>query len=79
MAEGRIRKWTLSISAFLRAQNGSILDAIALWKANVDKEFRGLEECLICYSIVHSSTGQLPRLTCKTCSRKFHGERSHKS
>lgn len=74
VAEGRVRKWILSINAFLRNQNGSIPDAVALWKVNVDQEFRGLEECLICYSIVHAQTGQLPRLKCRTCARRFHGE-----
>jgi len=40
VAEGRLRKWLLSISAFLRNQNGSILDAVSLWKANVDQAFQ---------------------------------------
>ena len=69
-----MRKWLLSINSFLRGQNASIPDAIALWKMNVDQEFQGLEECLICYSIVHAQTGQLPRLKCHTCNRRFHGK-----
>lgn len=40
VGEGRLRKWLLSISAFLRNQNGSILDAMSLWKANVDQAFQ---------------------------------------
>jgi hypothetical protein len=40
VSEGRLRKWLLSISAFLRNQNGSILDAMSLWKANVDQTFQ---------------------------------------
>ena len=40
VAEGRLRKWLLSIAAFLRNQNGSILDAMHLWKANVDQAFQ---------------------------------------
>lgn len=41
MAEGRLRKWLLSISALLRNQNGGVAQAIGLWKRNVDKEFEG--------------------------------------
>ena len=39
---------------------------------NLDKEFEGIEECPICYYIVHSSTKELPKLPCKTCKHKFH-------
>ena len=73
VAEGRLRKWLLSVTAFLRNQNGSVLDAIALWHRNVRKEFEGLEECLICYNIVSITDGKLPRLQCQTCSKRFHG------
>jgi hypothetical protein len=31
------------------------------------------EECLICVSIIQPSTGQLPRLGCRTCRKRFHG------
>lgn len=44
VSEGRLRKWLLSISAFLRTQNGSVAEAISLWKRNVDKEFEGRED-----------------------------------
>ncbi|PRW55988.1 E3 ubiquitin- ligase listerin [Chlorella sorokiniana] len=73
VSEGRLRKWLLSISAFLRTQNGSVAEAISLWKRNVDKEFEGQEECLICYSIIQPTSGQLPRLGCRTCRKRFHG------
>jgi hypothetical protein len=39
---------------------------------NVEKEFDGIEECPICYSVVHTSDRSLPRLRCKTCKHKFH-------
>jgi hypothetical protein len=41
VSEGRLRKWLLSIAAFLRTQNGTVAEAISLWKRNVDKEFEG--------------------------------------
>lgn len=43
-------------------QNGSILDAINIWKRNIDKLFEGVEECPICYLAVHQTTKQLPKM-----------------
>jgi len=49
-----------------------VVDAIALWKANVDREFEGVEPCLICYAVISAANGQLPRLSCRTCAVRFH-------
>ena len=53
-------------------QNGSVVDGLALWKRNVDKCFEGLDDCMICFSVVHAATYALPRLQCKTCHKRFH-------
>ncbi|KAK8960828.1 E3 ubiquitin-protein ligase listerin [Platanthera guangdongensis] len=66
------RKWLLSLTAFVRNQNGAIAEAIRIWKSNFDKEFDGVEECPICYSIIHTTNHNFPRLPCKTCKHKFH-------
>uniref|UniRef100_J3L8F4 E3 ubiquitin-protein ligase listerin n=1 Tax=Oryza brachyantha TaxID=4533 RepID=J3L8F4_ORYBR len=73
ISEVKCRKWLLSLTAFVRNQNGAIAEAIHTWKSNFDKEFEGVEECPICYSILHTSNHSLPRLACKTCRHKFHG------
>ncbi|PKU81703.1 E3 ubiquitin-protein ligase listerin [Dendrobium catenatum] len=70
--EVKQRKWLLSLTAFVRNQNGAIAEAIRIWKSNFDKEFDGVEECPICYSIIHTTNHSLPRLACKTCKHKFH-------
>lgn len=57
---------------FSLPKNGSIRDGIMSWKSNVDKAFEGVEECYICFSIVHSSNYDLPKRSCKTCHKKFH-------
>uniref|UniRef100_A0A7I4A3R4 E3 ubiquitin-protein ligase listerin n=1 Tax=Physcomitrium patens TaxID=3218 RepID=A0A7I4A3R4_PHYPA len=72
ISETLLRKWILSMAAFLRNQNGAMLEAIQMWKKNVDREFEGVEECAICYSIIHTTNHSLPRLACKTCKHKFH-------
>ena len=48
-------------------QNGSIVDAVRLWKRNVDKTFEGVEECSICYAVVHDSNYQLPKTVRPPC------------
>jgi len=54
-------------------QNGTIYDGLTMWKNNLDKKFEGVEECYVCYTVIHQETCQLPKLTCKTCKKKFHG------
>jgi len=69
---GQWRKWMLQLTTFLTHQNGTILDGLNLWKRNVDKRFEGVEECYICFYILHGSNHQLPKLACRTCKKKFH-------
>ncbi|BFZ24762.1 hypothetical protein BsWGS_27801 [Bradybaena similaris] len=65
-------RWLLQLNIFLQHQNGSIVDGLRLWKGNIDKKFEGVEDCMVCFSVIHGTTFQLPRLTCKTCRKKFH-------
>ena len=62
----------LNITALLRSQNVTLSDAISMWQKNCARQFAGVEECLICYNVILAGTGQLPKLCCKTCSKKFH-------
>lgn len=64
----------MQLSIYLTHQNGSISDGLSLWKRNLDRKFEGVEECYVCYSVIHQETFQLPKLTCKTCKKKFHGQ-----
>ena len=41
--EKRWRRWVLQILKLLASHDGSVLDAVLLWKRNVDKEFEGVE------------------------------------
>ncbi|XAR60795.1 hypothetical protein NMG60_11034309 [Bertholletia excelsa] len=72
ISEVKRRKWLLSMLSFVRNQNGALAEAISIWKSNFDKEFEGVEECPICYSVIHTVNHSLPRLACKTCKHKFH-------
>lgn len=72
ISEVKQRKWLLSMMSFVRNQNGALAEAIGIWKSNFDKEFEGVEECPICYSVIHTANHSLPRLACRTCKHKFH-------
>lgn len=72
VSQSQWRHWLLQLTTFLTHQNGSILDGLALWKRNVDKRFEGVEECMICFYVLHGATCQLPKLTCRTCKKRFH-------
>lgn len=65
-------KWLLQLNVFLQYQNGSIIDGLKIWKRNIDKRFEGVEECMICFSVIHGTNYQLPRMSCRTCKKKFH-------
>lgn len=72
ISETKQRKWKMSMLLFVHNQNGALAEAIGIWKRNIDKEFEGVEECPICYSVIHTTNHSLPRLPCKTCKHKFH-------
>ena len=72
VTEGKWRKWMLHMVTCISNRDGRLLDAIRLWQQNLDKEFEGVEDCPICYAVLHMTTSQLPRMACKTCKHKFH-------
>ena len=62
----------LAIRNLLQIRNGDIISAVLLWKNNIDKEIDGMEECFICYCVLHPTDKSLPRMPCKNCKNKFH-------
>ncbi|KAJ8918958.1 hypothetical protein NQ315_016860 [Exocentrus adspersus] len=66
------KQWLLQLKKCVLHQNGRIWDGLSLWNNNLDKKFDGVEECYICFSVLHPGTYQLPKLSCQTCKKKFH-------
>ncbi|XP_050305694.1 E3 ubiquitin-protein ligase listerin [Anthonomus grandis grandis] len=66
------KQWLLQFQKCVLYQNGKIWNGLSLWNANLDKKFDGVEECYICYAVLHAGTFQLPKLSCSTCKKKFH-------
>ncbi|KAF9921104.1 hypothetical protein BGZ65_010638, partial [Modicella reniformis] len=71
--DGRWRAWLFAVAGVIAAQNGSLVDALSLFRRNVGLHFEGVEDCTICYSIVSLQDRSLPNKTCKTCKNRFHG------
>ena len=38
----------------------------------MEKRFEGVEECMICFYVLHGATYQLPKLQCRTCKKRYH-------
>ncbi|KAL1917410.1 uncharacterized protein VTP21DRAFT_3803 [Calcarisporiella thermophila] len=72
VTEARWRAWILATSAIITYQNGTIIDAISLFKRNVRLHFDGVEDCTICYSIINVQDRSLPGKQCRTCKNRFH-------
>lgn len=74
MSEARWRKTLFAMTTLLGAKDGTLAEAVELWRRNLDKRFQGAEECPICYSVLHLTTAALPRMQCRTCKNLFHSE-----
>jgi hypothetical protein len=72
VSDGRWRRWVLQIIQLMSMQDGSVVDAVLLWKCNIEKELEGVEPCPICYCTLHTKTLCLPTMACSTCNNKFH-------
>lgn len=72
VSEQEWRNWLIQLTTYLTHQNGSIIQSLQVWKQNVDKKFHGVEECCICYAVIHGTNYQLPKKKCRTCKKLFH-------
>lgn len=74
LPESRWKSALLSLQAIFRSSafNGNVVEAVRKWQANALKLFQGIEECAVCYSVVHPSDRSLPGPNCKQCKHRFH-------
>jgi hypothetical protein len=66
------RKTLLRVNTLLQFKDGSLAEAIEFWRCNLGKTFQGVEECPICYSVLHLVQRTLPAMECRTCKNRFH-------
>ena len=72
VSETQWRSWLLSAQTIMASPNGSLLDALLMWKQSIEKRFAGVEPCAICYATISGDDATLPAKTCRTCSQRFH-------
>jgi len=70
--EATWRAWLLNIQLVISSHNGSIADAMLLFKANASRHFEGVEACAICYSVISVNDRSMPTKRCRTCKNLFH-------
>jgi E3 ubiquitin-protein ligase listerin len=63
----------LKISEMLR-RTSKFMEVINIWKINIDQKSMGVQECYICYFILHLMDGSFPKYVCIHCSNKFHNK-----
>ncbi|POW20925.1 hypothetical protein PSHT_02958 [Puccinia striiformis] len=66
------RAWLLVVQQSIANHNGSIAEAIGLFKKNISLHFEGVEACAICYAIISVVDRSLPSKACRTCRNRFH-------
>eukprot|EP00382_Lankesteria_abbotti_P011018 CAMPEP_0113853892 /NCGR_PEP_ID=MMETSP0372-20130328/6830_1 /TAXON_ID=340204 /ORGANISM="Lankesteria abbotti" /LENGTH=343 /DNA_ID=CAMNT_0000826627 /DNA_START=54 /DNA_END=1085 /DNA_ORIENTATION=- /assembly_acc=CAM_ASM_000359 len=74
----RHHHWRLACLRALRGEETgggmSIFDVLWVFCENMRFFYEGLEDCPICYSVVHLQSHSLPGKTCSTCKAKYHAE-----
>ena len=67
-----LKRWQLQVTSSLLSSSRSIGSAVEGWYTNVDGHLSGVEECPVCYSVVHGTHGVLPRMRCAQCGKRYH-------
>merc|ERR1712232_858082 len=71
----RVRNWMLQARQVLAGPRPMGVGRVMLmWARSFALFFDGVEDCPICYNVVHLSTQTIPRKPCPTCKHKFHNE-----
>eukprot|EP01083_Nonionella_stella_P028464 78371_1 len=68
----KVKNWKMLLMGMVNNQNASITEAFMLLAVNISKHYEGIDECPICYSVVHPTKKTLPKVKCTTCKGKFH-------
>jgi hypothetical protein len=71
----RVRNWMLQARTVLNGPRPMGVGRVMLmWARSFALFFDGVEDCPICYAVVHLTTQTIPRKSCPTCKHKFHSE-----
>lgn len=68
----KVKTLQMLMTGMLNNQNATLIEAFILWCQNINKYYQGIDECPICYSVIHPTKKTLPKIKCSTCKGKFH-------
>ena len=72
LPKNKIKNQKMLLTGIVNTRNASIIEAFSLWCINISQYYKGIEECPICYCVVHPERKTLPRIKCSTCKNKYH-------
>jgi hypothetical protein len=61
----------MQLTKLISNHGSSMTDVFSMMKQTVDSILRGIEPCPVCYCVLDSDS-RLPKLSCSTCSNKYH-------
>lgn len=72
VSESKWKRWQMEIAHLIATRDIGLVDVVHQWRANLDKEFDGVEPCPICYGVIHPTEYTVPKLHCSCCVGAFH-------
>jgi hypothetical protein len=70
--QAKTATWVRMLVLTRQRADGHLGDVVRAWRDSVAQRMAGIEECTICYAVVHDRTRQLPKVQCKQCKNRFH-------
>jgi E3 ubiquitin-protein ligase DOA10 len=64
----------MSMSVQMALTWSSIPKSVKAWASGVSAVIEGVDECYICYSVVHVESNSIPSKKCSTCKNAYHKE-----
>eukprot|EP01071_Lankesteria_metandrocarpae_P009495 Lankesteria_metandrocarpae@DN5205_c0_g1_i1.p1 len=81
LPKSRLLNWRLACLRSLSGEDArgvSVFDVLWAFCENICYFFEGLDDCPICFSVIHLQSRTLPRKMCSTCKAKFHADCIHR-
>jgi hypothetical protein len=71
LTDSQSKRLKLQLSKLISNHGSSMASVFTVLKQTVDSILRGVEPCPVCYCVLDTDS-RLPRLSCTTCSNKYH-------
>jgi hypothetical protein len=71
LTDSQSKRLKLQLSKLISNHGSSMASVFTVLKQTVDLILRGVEPCPVCYCVLDTDS-RLPRLSCTTCSNKYH-------